>query len=129
MRKHLYPFMLCLSVLLLVSCRDEEEVVPEPEIRNIDLSSSSLRQGESMEINVLIEKPTPCHYVDRVNLNISGNTYNYDILLEREEGVCAQVIEEERVQVLFNPQEAGEYTLNFLINGRQKLSRQLQVNE
>lgn len=128
MRKYLYPFMLCLSVLLLVSCRDEEEVVPDPEIRDIALNSS-LRQGESMEINVLIEKPTPCHYVDSVSLNISGSTYNYNILLEREEGVCAQVIEEERVQVLFAPQEAGEYTLNFLINGRQKLSRQVQVRE
>lgn len=128
MSKYLYPILFCLSIFLLASCKEEENVSAEAGIRDIILSSS-LREGESMEIDVLIEKPTPCHYVDQVNLSISGTTYTYDILLETTEEICAQVIEEERLRVVFEPQEAGTYTLNFLINGRQQQSRQVEVRE
>lgn len=119
--------MICLTVSLLASCRNEEKVIPEPGIRGITLSSN-LSKGESMEIDVLIEKPTPCHYIEEVNLTTSGTTYNYDIMLESEGEICAQVIEEERIQVVFDAQETGEYTLNFLINGKQQQSRQVQVS-
>lgn len=127
MLKSLYPILFCLSILLLASCREEENESAEPGIRDIALSSSQLHQGESMEIDVLIEKPTPCHYIDQVDLSVSGTTYTYDILLETTGEICAQVIEEERVTVIFEPGEAGEYTLNFLINGRQQQSRQVEV--
>lgn len=127
MIKYLFPILFCLGMVLLASCREEENAGTEPGIRDIVLSSNQLQEGESMEIEILIEKPTPCHYVDRVDLNISGTTYTYDILLETTDEICAQVIEEERVTVIFDPQETGTYTLNFLINGRQRQNREVVV--
>jgi hypothetical protein len=127
MRKFMPSFLLCLWFVLFISCKDEDENVRvNPTIGEISLSDQ-MGEFETMEIEVTIQKPTPCHFVDRVDLQVSERTYDYDIILDREEGVCAQVIEDETVSIFFDPQERGEYTLNFLINGRFIESRQVQV--
>ncbi|WP_017733295.1 hypothetical protein [Nafulsella turpanensis] len=126
--KNLTLLLLPLFLFLLVSCEKEELLQEEPSILSISLAESSSIQ-EPQEVSVTIEKPTPCHYVSGTNESISGNTFNYDFTLLSGAEVCADVIEEEIVTVTFAPSESGEYTLNFLINGKLYETRTVTVTE
>ena len=112
---------------LLISC-EKEALLKEPGILDIAFLQSSSVQ-EPQEITVKIEKPTPCHFVSETNKTTSGNTFNYDFILSSGDEVCADVIEEETVKVTFDPSTSGEYTLNFLINGRLYETRTVTVTE
>lgn len=112
---------------LLISC-EKEALLKEPSILDIAFLQSSSVQ-EPQEITVKIEKPTPCHIVSETNKTTSDNTFNYDFILSNGAEVCADVIEEETVKVTFDPSTSGEYTLNFLINGRLYETRTVTVTE
>ena len=112
---------------LLISC-EKEALLKEPGILDIAFLQSSSVQ-EPQEVTVKIEKPTPCHIVSEIKKNTSGNTFNYDFILSSGAEVCADVIEEETVKVTFDPSTSGEYTLNFLINGKLYETRTVTVTE
>jgi hypothetical protein len=123
--QYLSLFML---LLLFSACQKEEELLQEPAILSVSVGST-VSMSSPQPIEVLIQKPTPCHQVARVNATASGTTYAFDIILESGAQICAQVIEEEVVTVSFNPQGPGLHTLNFLINGRLLETRQVVVEE
>jgi hypothetical protein len=111
----------------LASCQKEEPAVQDASIVSVNIESV-MSQNTAQQIQVLIKKPTPCHEVSSVNTSVSGTTYTYDILLSNAAQLCAQVIAEETVTVSFSPQATGEYTLNFLINGRLYETRTVRVS-
>ena len=120
---------LILPILLffLTSC-EKEDLLQEASILEINLSQNSTTQ-EPQEISIKIKKPTPCHHVSETNKTVSGNVYYYDFVLSSGAEVCADVIAEETVQVTFDPSSSGEYTLNFLINGKLYETRKVTVTE
>ncbi|MBC5992227.1 hypothetical protein [Pontibacter cellulosilyticus] len=126
MKKLAYLFLPIL-VFFLVSC-EKDTVSPEPGILDITINQTSSVQVPQ-EIAVKLEKPTPCFSVSNTKKTVSGFTFNYDFTLTNTAEVCADVIAEETVQVTFDPSVAGEYTLNFLINGKQYESRKVTVTE
>jgi hypothetical protein len=121
---------LFLPVLLLFTSCEKELVSPEdqPRISEISLSETS-SVTVAQEISVTIDKPTPCHYVSEVKKTTSDKTYSYNIIIVSGAEVCATVIEEESVTVTFDPATNGEYTLNFLINGKLHETRTVTVTE
>lgn len=126
--------LFCLPILLLlfVACEKDDAVEQEnePAIVNISFSeTSSLHQPQ--EILVTIVKPTPCHQIKEVKTSVSGRTYNYDFILSDNDGqMCITVIARETVKVVdFAPTEAGDYTLNFYINGKHFETRTITVTE
>ncbi len=124
----------CVAVLLLMAC-GREEVSPKAdpatgEANILDVQvGSTLSKGQSHQISVTIHKPTPCHKVKDTKITSSGTTVSYDFILEATAEICAQVIEEEVVQVSFDPKASGVYTLNFLIDGRHYKSQQVTVGD
>lgn len=118
---------LCFVVLLFASCQKDEEVVEmEADILEVQLSSN-ITKSQAEEIKVTIKKPTPCYVVQEVKVEQSGMEVNYDIIIRNDAQICVQVIAEEVVTVNFEPQASGEYTLNFLINGKLYETRQVRV--
>lgn len=109
---------LFLSVILTASCNDDEAATPELTAKVLEVELESLvSKSTPVEVNVTIQKPTPCHEVKEVIKTVSEKVYKYDIILEAGEGVCAAVIAEEVVKVTFDPPTSGEYLLEFSING------------
>lgn len=126
-------FYLCLPLLFffLLSCeKDDITSVPDPDITEIAMLQAST-VSEPQEISVTIFKGTPCHQVVETKKTISGNTFNYDIILsEGEEGTsCITVVDSETLTVSFDPPTSGDYTLNFLINGKIYETRTITVTE
>lgn len=123
--------MLPLLLILFLACdKEEADTVHEPEISGIAfLATSSVEQPQ--EISVTVQKPTPCHRIVEVKETREDNIYNYDFIIAGPGGdtVCADVIAEETVKVLFNPSSTGVYTLNFLINGELYETREITVTE
>lgn len=123
---------LFLPVLLVFSTSCEKEnFLPEdqqdqPKILDISFSENS-SVSAAQEISITIDKPTPCHYVSEVKKTTSGKIFNYDIILVRGAEFCTTVIEEETISVTFDPAADGEYTLNFLINGKLYETRTVTV--
>lgn len=128
--KKYFNILVPVMFLFLLSC-DKDDPVPsleESSITSIAMLTTSSVQ-ETQEISVTIQKGTPCYYVSGITKNISGNTFNYNIILGNDDNVCAQVITEEVVTVNFDPSSTGEYTLNFLINGKLSETRTVTVTE
>ena len=130
MKKLAYLFV-CFSMLFLISCKDEEEVAPlEGNILAVELSSG-ITKNTTQQISITIGKPTPCHVVKEVlvsNATTAGKTVEYNIILEETSEACIQVIKEEVVTVTFTPEQSGEYTLKFLINGKLLETRKVFVS-
>lgn len=127
--KTLNYLFLPVLVLLISSC-EEEIISPEDQASILEVSLSETSSVTTpQEISVTIDKPTPCHYVSEVKETISDKTYSYDIILLSGAEICTTVIEEETVTVSFDPATNGEYTLNFLINGKLHETRTVTVTE
>lgn len=111
---YLFPVIL----FFLFSC-DKEDPFPSVEnnfIANISMLESSSDQ-EAQEIKVLVQKATPCHSISRTIKTISGNTFNYNFIIEGSINPCATMISQEVITVIFDPSTSGQHTLNFSING------------
>lgn len=121
--------LLFLTTITLASC-EKDSVSPngEPEILEIIYSKTS-PVAAAQDIDVKIQKPTPCHYVSEVKESASDKKYTYNIILKDDSGVCATVIEEEVVTITFEPVTSGEYVLNFLINGKLQEIRVITVTD
>jgi hypothetical protein len=111
----------------LASC-EKEEALPEAGILEIMMDQSPSVQ-EPQEITVRVHKPTPCYRVSETRKTVSGTTFSYDIILVNDAEICAAVIAEEDVKVIFDPTKAGKYTLNFLINGKLYKTRTVTVRD
>lgn len=109
---------LCLPVLcfILISCDKEENLVQEAGIANIIFLDKQV-QGESQDLEVTIQKPTPCHTIKETILIIKENSIDYNFIMDNDDEVCATVLTNETVTVKFDPSTPGEYLLNFFING------------
>jgi hypothetical protein len=119
--------LLCLFAVIVAACTKEEV---EKDARIIEISAASnMTLAESQNIEVRIEKPTPCHTVASVNKTTSGNTINYDIILQSDFSMCATVIAEETVTINFQPEGAGQYLLKFYVNGKYHTSKTVSVTE
>lgn len=125
--KRLSYLLLLFTFVVFASCK-EDEVMPEPGIKEVHLNSTS-STSQPQEIQVVIQKPTPCYQVRQVNETSSGTNYYYDIILDSSAEVCADVIAEEVVTVVFAPQTTGEHLLSFLINGKLYQTRTVQVTD
>lgn len=115
---------------LFFSC-DKDDPAPSVEnnfIADISFMESSSVQ-EAQEIEVTIHKGTPCQFVSKTEKTISGNTFNYNFILEGHDDPCITVVTEEVVAVNFDPSEIGQYTLRFLINGELFETRTVTVTE
>ena len=119
---------LFLSVILAASCNDDRAATPEltAQVLEVELENT-VSISTPLEVNVTIQKPTPCHEVQEVIRTVSEKVYKYDIILKAGDGVCAAVIAEEVVKVSFDPPASGEYVLQFSINGNQHFSRKVIV--
>lgn len=126
MKKAVY-LLLPVLFFFLSSC-EKEETSPETKILEINMRPSSSLQ-DPQEITVKIKKPTPCYKVSETRKTVSGTTFNYNIIITDDSEICVAVIAEEDVTLLFDPSEAGEYTLNFLINGKKYETRTVAVTE
>lgn len=121
-------FLLPFLAFFFLSC-EKEENSPVQEIRlsAIILPHSASLQ-EPQEISVRITTPTPCYSIETLK-SVSGNTFEYNFLLTEEDGACIQVVKEHELSVVFDPQNPGTYTLNFLIDGELKETREIVVTE
>lgn len=121
---------LCVPVLciFLISCDKEEDPILEPGIADIIFLEEQL-QGESQELEVTLQKPTPCHTFEETIFTITDNIVDYDFIMLNGEEVCAQVLTNEKVTVEFEPSASGEYLLNFHINGKLYQTRTVTVAE
>lgn len=126
--KALTCLYLSLFVLLLVSCDKKEDASPQSKILEITMNQRSYTRSPQ-EIAVLIQKPNPCYAISKVEKTVSGKTYSYNIVIEDRSQVCAAVMAEETVHVMFDPATSGDYTLKFLINGKLAETRQITVIE
>lgn len=127
--KQLSYLFLSLIVFFFASCqKDEDPGLREPSIKSVSVNST-VSKSTTQQIDVLIEKPTPCYAVSKVNASSLGTSYSYDIILESGAEVCADMIAEEVVTVSFAPQTTGEHTLNFLINGKLYQTKKVVVTE
>ncbi len=123
------PFYLIpVLFFLLLSC-DREDPVPADFIANISFLES-LSVHEEQDIAVTIYKASPCEYVNNVLKTVSGNTFNYDFILQGSENRCIAILGiEEELTVTFDPSKAGSYTLNFFINGTLFQTKTVSVTE
>lgn len=124
----------CLSILFLLSCGEDdpqpEQKTPTGEASIVDIQmNNTVTKNQVQQIEVTVFKPTPCHEVVETKVTSSGNTVNYDFILQGNAEICAQVIAEEVVQVSFAPQASGVYTLNFLIDGKLYKTEQVVVTD
>ncbi|WP_299700100.1 hypothetical protein [uncultured Pontibacter sp.] len=126
--KTLTYLYLPLLLILLVSCDKQEDASPESKVLEITMNQRSYTKSPQ-EIAVLIQKPNPCYAISKVEKKVSGMTYSYNIVIEDRSQVCAAVMAEETVHVLFDPSTSGDYTLKFLINGKLAETRQVTVIE
>ena len=127
--RQLNYLLLSLVVIFFASCEKEaDQVLREPSIKSVSVNNT-VSKSTSQQIEVLIEKPTPCYAVSQVNATSSGTNYSYDVILASTAEVCADVIAEEAVTVSFAPQTTGEHTLNFLINGKLYQTKKVVVTE
>lgn len=111
-------FFLPMMLIFFTAC-EKDLVAPEDSPQIIDvIYSESSSVSSPQTITVKIEKPTPCHVISRVDKSIIENTYNYDIIIEDSSEACITVIEEENVDVIFDPVTKGDYIINFMINGK-----------
>lgn len=128
--KNSLNLVMLIMVFFLLSC-DKDDPVPavnENSIANISMLQSS-SVGEAQEIEVTIQKATPCHVVSEVQKSVSENNFNYNIILQGQENPCTTVISKEVVTVAFDPSNAGQYTLKFSINGELFETRTVSVTE
>ncbi|AHM62500.1 hypothetical protein D770_21255 [Flammeovirgaceae bacterium 311] len=120
---------ICLVLLISTACQQDDE--PAPQTINASIlevkMESSISRNTVQDIALTIQKPTPCHQVVEINQTGSGTTVNYDIIVEQSSEACIMVISEEVVQLTFEPQATGEYTLNFFINGHLYATEKVQV--
>lgn len=112
--------ILPLLLLMFLACeKDDLDQVQEAQFTNIAyLSTSTAAEGQ--KISVTIEKPYACLKVKEIVESSQGKTKTYDFILPglaKDQG-CFTVIGEETFELTFAPSEAGEYILNFLINGK-----------
>ncbi len=128
--KKSFNILVPVMFLFLLSCDKEDPVtaLEESSITNIAMLTTSSAQ-ETQEISVTIQKGTPCYYVSGITKNVSGNSFNFNIIVQNPDNPCAQVITEEVVTVAFDPSSPGEYTLNFSINGKLSETRTVTVTE
>lgn len=123
-------YLLPVIFFFLLSC-DKEDPVPSVEnnfIANISfLESSSVK--EAQEIEVTVHKGTPCHFISKTVKTISGNTFNYNFILEGNENPCITMVAEEVVTVIFDPSTSGQHTLKFFINGHLFETKTVSVTE
>jgi hypothetical protein len=126
--KALAYLCLPLLLLLLVSCDKKEDASPESKVVDIFMNTRSYTKAPQ-EIAVVIQKPNPCYAVSKVDKTVSGKTYSYNIVIVDRSEVCATVIAEETVNMIFDPSTSGDYTLKFLINGKLAETRQVTVIE
>lgn len=122
-----------LSVLFLsfflTSCdKEDAEPVSEISISNITLAES-YTVGQTEEISVTINKPTPCHIIEEEAVTISGKIHSYYFRLVDKAEVCVQMTQNETVNLDFEPTETGEHTLNFYINDELYETRTVTVTE
>lgn len=126
--KYLFLF---LPLILTVACKDDDGA-PTPELTakvlEVELENT-VSKSTPLEVNVTIQKPTPCHQVKEVIKTVLDKVYKYDIILEAGDGVCAAVIAEEVVKVSFDPPASGEYVLQFSINGKQQFYQKIIVTD
>lgn len=119
-----------LMFFLCASC-DKDDIEPSAKVVFIaDISymeSSSVE--EAQEIEVTIQKPTPCHLVSKIEKTVSGNTFSYNIVVEGQENPCITVIAQEVVKITLDPSGTGHYVLKFLINGKIYEMRTVTVTE
>ena len=125
--------LMCLPVLffLFIACdKQDTNELKEPSILNITIAATAVAK-QSEEISVTIEKPTPCYKITDVETTSSGSTVNYNFIVTGPTGetMCADVIQEEVVTVIFEPERGGEYTLNFLLNGTLAETRTIIVSQ
>lgn len=124
----------CFTMILLVSCSGEA-VSPEVDVPAGEASIKEVQVGgavvkdQTHQLTVIIHKPTPCHQLVQTKISATGTTVNYNFILESSGEICAQVIEEETVQIAFTPQSSGVYTLKFSIDGRLYRTKQVVVGE
>lgn len=123
--------LLFLLFVLFVAAACEKEVDATPLAEGLSIThvqlNGSVSKNTSQQIEVTLEKPTPCHELHSIRMSEDGMTVNYNFIVGSTAEVCAQVIEEEEVTVTFEPKLSGTYTLNFLVNGRQFQTRQVEV--
>ncbi len=124
------PFYLMPVIFFFLLSCDKDDPVPSEEnfIANISLLASSSVE-EAQEIEVIVHKATPCHSITETVKTISGNTFNYNFILEGSENICITVEAEELVTVIFDPENSGQYTLKFYINGNLFETRNVSVTE
>lgn len=121
-------FLIPVLFLFLLSC-EKEDPTPLDYISNISFLDFTAIQ-EEQEIQVTINKASPCQYVGKTDKTVSGNTFNYNFILEGEGNRCVTIFGiEEIISVNFNPTSPGQYTLNFLINGKLYETRMIMVNK
>jgi hypothetical protein len=126
--KALTYLYLPLLILLLVSCDKKKDVSPESKVIDISMNQKSYTKSPQ-EISVLIQKPSQCYNVSKVEKTVSDKTYTYNIVIVDKSAFCTGAIEEETVRVIFDPSTSGDYTLKFLINGKLAETRQVTVVE
>ena len=123
----IYLFLF-LSVILTACCNDGGDATPELTAKVLEVEvENPVSKSTPLEVNVTIQKPTPCHEVQEVIRTVSEKVYKYDIILKAGDGVCAAVIAEEVVKVTFDPPTIGIYILEFSINGNQQFYRRVVV--
>jgi hypothetical protein len=87
-------------------------------IREITIGATA-RKSAGEQFWIKFEKASPCHTFNRVKLTSTGLTTTFDVLLTTDTYPCPTIYtRQDSVQVIFTPVEAGEHTLNFLLNSR-----------
>lgn len=118
-------------LFLLLAC-EKGEVLKDNENADVFLELDiSFNEIPPQVITIRVQKPTPCYEIN-IKKTSSGNVFNYDLILTdtlKADEVCIQVIKEKTLNLDFDPESGGDYTLNFYVNGELYETREVTVTE
>jgi hypothetical protein len=97
------------------------------EINEFKIESDIQKGIYILKANVI--KPASCYTLNKINTDVEGKVINYDIILEKGSGSCDSSNKDQKVEIEFNPTMAGEYTINYFINGKFERTEALAIHK